>query len=206
MTNLRSIAPSESSLVTGLEKEIESLQTERREVENWLNQAESWAAHMGQWKATVGMPPQVTYSLAGKKHLVLFYLIVSQFKNPDDKENWRFPVELHLEDEAAMIAVTSNNGSTSSKYMLWPDMACLVLTTSWFVCLSLVLKEREWPCRGPFGARWRNSTPFTVNWSLRVPGSSLPNCPLSQESHFLASSTTGPIWNGLKINFRPSST
>lgn len=130
MTNLRSIAPSESSLVTGLEKEIESLQTERREVENWLNQAESWAAHMGQWKATVGMPPQVTYSLAGKKHLVLFYLIVSQFKNPDDKENWRFPVELHLEDEAAMIAVTSNNGSTSSKYMLWPDMACLVLTTS----------------------------------------------------------------------------
>ncbi len=59
MTSLRGIAPSESPLVTGLEKEIESLQMERREVENWLNQAESWAAHMGQWKATVGMPPQV---------------------------------------------------------------------------------------------------------------------------------------------------
>ena len=67
MTTLRSIAPSESSLVTGLEKEIESLQAERREVENWLNQAESWAAHMGQWKATVGIPPQVRYNLFGIK-------------------------------------------------------------------------------------------------------------------------------------------
>jgi len=58
MSSLRSIAP-DSSLVVALEKEVESLQTERREVESWLNQAESWAAHMGQWKATVGMPPQV---------------------------------------------------------------------------------------------------------------------------------------------------
>lgn len=61
MTSLRGVAPSDSPLVSGLEKEVESLQTERREVESWLNQAESWAAHMGQWKATVGMPPQVKF-------------------------------------------------------------------------------------------------------------------------------------------------
>ncbi len=47
MNSLRSIAP-DSLLVTGLEKEIEALQTERREVESWLHQAESWAAHIGQ--------------------------------------------------------------------------------------------------------------------------------------------------------------
>ena len=62
MSSLRSVAPSDSSLVSALEKEVESLQTERREVENWLNQAESWAAHMGQWKAIVGIPPQVRIS------------------------------------------------------------------------------------------------------------------------------------------------
>uniref|UniRef100_A0A0P4YXH5 Sorting nexin-25 n=1 Tax=Daphnia magna TaxID=35525 RepID=A0A0P4YXH5_9CRUS len=105
MSSLRGVAP-DSSLVAALEKEVESLQTERREVENWLNQAESWAAHMGQWKAIVGMPPQ----------------------NPDEKENVRFPIELHLEDEAAMIAVASNNGSASRKrvamsWTVWRQVA-----------------------------------------------------------------------------------
>lgn len=68
MSSLRGVAP-DSSLVAALEKEVESLQTERREVENWLNQAESWAAHMGQWKAIVGMPPQVCDNKKTKKTL-----------------------------------------------------------------------------------------------------------------------------------------
>ena len=57
VTSLRNIAPADSSsLVTSLEKEVECLQTERREVEGWLNQAESWTAHLGQWKASVSTP------------------------------------------------------------------------------------------------------------------------------------------------------
>lgn len=59
MNSLRNVAPSDSCLMTVVEKEVELLQAERREVENWLNQAESWAAHAGHWKAVVGLPPQV---------------------------------------------------------------------------------------------------------------------------------------------------
>ena len=76
LRSLRSIAPLDNTLVMTLEREVESLQTERREVDSWINQAETWAAHMGQWKATV-MLPQVTIL-----HELLFnhyYLIYLNF-------------------------------------------------------------------------------------------------------------------------------
>ena len=60
MTSLRSISPPDNSLLIAVEREVESLQAERREVENWMNQAESWAAHVGHWKATVMMPQVIT--------------------------------------------------------------------------------------------------------------------------------------------------
>ena len=56
LSSLRSISPPEKSLTGSLEKEVENLQAERRELENWLNQAQTWAAHMGHWKATVTLP------------------------------------------------------------------------------------------------------------------------------------------------------
>jgi len=91
MTSLRSISPPDNSLVIALEREVEGLQAERREVENWMNQAESWAANVGHWKATVMIP-----------------------KNCEDKDIVRFPIEIHLEDEAGMMA-SSNTSPTSRK-------------------------------------------------------------------------------------------
>lgn len=67
MNSLRKVAPADRCLLTLVEKEVEALQTERREVENWLTQAESWAAHVGHWKATVGLPPQVRLFLYSKR-------------------------------------------------------------------------------------------------------------------------------------------
>jgi len=97
LTSLRSISPPDNSLLIALEREVESLQAERREVENWMNQAESWAAHVGHWKATVMIP-----------------------QNCEEKDIVRFPIELHLEDEADMMTASSTSPTSRKRVaMSW---------------------------------------------------------------------------------------
>jgi len=39
-------------------------------------------------------------------------------QSPEDKENVRFPIELHLEDEAAIIASNTSTGSSRTSFFL----------------------------------------------------------------------------------------
>ena len=56
LVSLRAVAPADKTLLMALEREVDALQMERRELDNWIDQAETWTAHVGRWKATVSIP------------------------------------------------------------------------------------------------------------------------------------------------------
>lgn len=84
---LRTSLKPESKILSGLQKEVENLEGEKRQLEAHLNRTEAWSEHLGKWRA-----------------------IVQSAEMPDDKEPLQFVLVVHvLEDETDSEAISTGD-------------------------------------------------------------------------------------------------
>ncbi|KAJ9596971.1 hypothetical protein L9F63_012001 [Diploptera punctata] len=78
---LRTSLKPDSKVLVVLEKEVEQLQGEKRQLEAHLTRTESWSEHLGQWRAVVQ-----SAELSEDKEVLQFVLVVHILENDLDKE------------------------------------------------------------------------------------------------------------------------
>lgn len=66
----------ESKVLSGLEKEVESLEGEKRQLEAHLTRTEVWEEHLGKWRA-----------------------VVQSAETPDDKDPPQFVIVVHVQED-----------------------------------------------------------------------------------------------------------